>query len=71
MTAPQYYMYNYQTPAGLNAVGDSFVSSAQGDLDGNGALSLFSLYGKIQDGGPRGGWVLTLAPSIEEQNPDD
>jgi type IV pilus assembly protein PilA len=70
MNDPQYYMYNYQVPGGRNAVGDRFVASAQGDLDGNGVLSQFTLNGAIQ-GVAGGSIVLTLAPNLVEVNPEE
>jgi type IV pilus assembly protein PilA len=68
MNDPQYYMYNYQVPGGR--VGDTFVATAQGDLDGNGALSTFTLNGRIQ-GNAGESVVLTLAPNLVELNPDE
>lgn len=47
MDVPQYYMYSYALTGSGSAAGDSYTASAQGDLDGNGVMSLFSLTGKI------------------------
>jgi hypothetical protein len=64
MQDPQYFMYNYQQ------TGDDFSAIANGDLDGNGTLSTFSLSGKVT-AGSSGGRVVILAPSIGEVNPED
>ena len=69
MQDPQYYMYNYTSTGTAGAVGDVFSAIAQGDLDGNGALSTFSMNGSIQ--GQSGATVVTLAPNISELNPDE
>ncbi|MDB4936129.1 MAG: hypothetical protein JWP87_3101 [Labilithrix sp.] len=65
LTAPQYYMYNYDTAGGLSADGNSFTATAQGDLNGDGTLSTFTTEGKIQEG------RLTAAPSIAEDKPEE
>ena len=65
---PQYYMYNY-TATGSSAAGDKFTATAQGDLDGNGAASTFSMAGEIKTEGQT--LVLVLAPSIGEVKPDE
>src|SRR5690606_39861648 len=57
---PQYYMYGY------TADEKSFTSTAEGDLDGDGDTSLFSLTGAVDDKN-----VLTLAPAIVETNADE
>lgn len=64
MTAPQYYQYTYEA-FGSSANGDSFVATANGDLNGDGILSTFTLLGKIQNS------RLTLAPSIGENSPEE
>jgi type IV pilus assembly protein PilA len=72
MTDPQYYMYNYAIPAGTSAAGDRFVATAQGDLNGDGRLSTFTITGTIQnDTQVGGGLTLTVAPNITELNPED
>jgi type IV pilus assembly protein PilA len=69
MNDPQYYMYGY-TASGASAVGDSFTCTAEGDLDGDGTTSLFSVTGKIQ-GDATSGITCTLAPNISEASPDE
>jgi type IV pilus assembly protein PilA len=64
--APQYYMYSYTLTGAGTAVGDSFVAAAQGDLNGDGLLSLFQLNGAIGSG-----TVLHLAPNLVEVRPDE
>ena len=57
--SPQYFQYHY-TSIGVSAVGDFFVASAQGDLDGDTVLSSISLNGEIMVGGE-----LHLAPGMQ------
>ncbi|MCA9585147.1 MAG: prepilin-type N-terminal cleavage/methylation domain-containing protein [Myxococcales bacterium] len=64
MTAPQYYQYSYQS-FGSAANGDSFLATANGDLNGDTVLSTFTLIGQIQNS------RLTLAPSIGEVSPEE
>jgi type IV pilus assembly protein PilA len=64
MTAPQYYQYNY-IAAGAATDGDTFTAVANGDLNGDGTLSTFNAYGKIQNG------RLNASPTIEETNPEE
>ena len=60
--APQYYMYSYSA----DAAGTSwFTGLANGDLDGNGTLSTFTIAGSVQGG------VLTIAPNIVENMPTE
>jgi type IV pilus assembly protein PilA len=71
MTDPQYYMYTYDS----NGKGDTtgyFNAIANGDLNGDGTLSTFILAGKIQTAGAgKGGLEVTVAPNIEETNPEE
>jgi type IV pilus assembly protein PilA len=63
---PQYYMYSYSiTGSGSNA-NDGFTAAAQGDLDGNGVLSLFQISGTINSK-----HVLDIAPNLLEVRPDE
>jgi type IV pilus assembly protein PilA len=60
MTAPQYYMYGYSA-----ATGASFLTTAEGDLNGDGTTSLFSQNGSIVQG------RLLVSPSIAEVSPEE
>jgi type IV pilus assembly protein PilA len=64
MSEPQYFMYNYTATNPATATG-SFVATAQGDLDGDDALSTFTIAGAVKDGAVR------LAPTIGESNPEE
>ena len=70
MQDPQYYMYNYSASATAGLAGDTFDTIAQGDLDGNGTLSTFTISGKIQDDGT-GALGVTIAPNIAEVSPEE
>ena len=62
ITDPQYYMYDYTgTPGGSG----TFTATANGDLDGNGVLSTFSLSGSVT------GSQVYVSPSFLELNPEE
>jgi type IV pilus assembly protein PilA len=63
---PQYYMYSYSISGSGSNPGDSFTAGAQGDLDGNGVLSLFQLSGSINSK-----YALNIAPNLVEVRPDE
>ena len=65
LNAPQYFNYDYKTPAGVSANGDTFLATAEGDLNGDSVTSKFTATGKIQEN------RLTVAPSLDELNPDE
>ena len=65
MTAPQYYMYGY---AVSNVTNGSFTATAEGDLNGDGTTSKFTMLGGIS-GGTTG--RLNVAPSIGEESPEE
>jgi type IV pilus assembly protein PilA len=65
MDTPQYYMYSYRA-SGTGKPGDSFTATANGDLNGDGVLSTFTLTGQV---GPTGD--LSIAPTLHETNPDE
>jgi type IV pilus assembly protein PilA len=68
MTDPQYYMYGYAaTVAG--AAGDKFKATAEGDLDGDTALSTFAIDGVVS--GNDNDRELLVSPNITETNPDE
>ncbi|NOU30380.1 MAG: prepilin-type N-terminal cleavage/methylation domain-containing protein [Polyangiaceae bacterium] len=70
MNDPQYFMYSYGATGTTGATGENFSSIANGDLNGDGTLSAFTIRGSIQTG-TTGGMVLTLSPTINELNPDE
>jgi type IV pilus assembly protein PilA len=65
MDAPQYYMYMFTTTT-PTAAGGTFVATAQGDLNGDGNLSTFTLNGVIQPT-----MTFSLAPNLVELNPEE
>jgi type IV pilus assembly protein PilA len=66
MAEPQYYMYGYaQTGGTIGADGETFDATAQGDLDGDGVPSKFTLSGKIQSRS------VAVSPNIKEENPEE
>jgi type IV pilus assembly protein PilA len=69
MQDPQYFMYNYSA-TGTGGDGDEIFATAQGDLDGDGVLSTYTLAGKVQTGA-NDDIVLTLSPSIAEIQPEE
>jgi len=66
MDAPQYYMYNFTTTNGTAASG-TWVATAQGDLNGDGVLSTFTLDGIIQPTT----MTFSLAPNLKEVEPEE
>jgi len=65
MDQPQYFMYGYAT-AGSAASGDSFTATANGDLNGDGITSTFTLIGAINSN-----LTLNVAPNLHEVNPEE
>jgi type IV pilus assembly protein PilA len=64
MDTPQAYQYDYDA-SNYNASGATFTATANGDLNNDNTQSHFNYRGKVQDG------KVTLAPTIEEVNPDE
>ena len=62
---PQYYMYGYQV-SGTSSVGNTFTATANGDLNGDGILSTFSLMGAINSS-----YIINVAPNMLAVNPDE
>jgi len=64
MSEPQYYQYSYRA-SGIGSTEQTFTAVAQGDLDGNGITSLFSLSGVASSG------FVRVTPAIRELNPEE
>jgi type IV pilus assembly protein PilA len=65
---PQSYQYNYVSDTDLGpppVPGNNITATAIGNLNGDSVYSTFRLYGSVQSK------ALTLAPSLEETNPDE
>jgi len=60
MDMPQYYMYSYRAAPG------DFVATANGDLNGDGVLSTFSLKGHVQPDG-----AIQVDPQLQETDPQE
>jgi len=65
MDEPQYYMYSYHVSGTINP-GDSFTALANGDLNGDGVLSTFSLTGAINSN-----YIINIAPNMLTVNPEE
>jgi len=65
MDQAQYFMYNYLS-AGGGGTGTTFTAVANGDLNGDGNLSTFTLAGSIN-----GSFALNIAPNITEIQPEE
>ncbi len=62
---PQYYMYSYVgDPSGV--AGATFMATANGDLNGDGLASTFSIAGSINSG-----MVLDVAPNLTVANAEE
>jgi type IV pilus assembly protein PilA len=62
---PQYYRYGY-SGSGTGTAGASFTATANGDLNGDGTLSTFSISGTVNSK-----LLLNIAPSIGEISPEE
>ena len=69
MQDPQYYQYQYTSTGTRDSVGDQFIASAQGDLDGDGVTSHFQLVGELLQS--NGALSAVIAPNIKETQPDE
>jgi len=61
---PQYYLYGY-TSAVTSAASGNFLASANGDLNGNGVFSTFTISGLAYSG------AVAISPNIQEINPEE
>jgi type IV pilus assembly protein PilA len=66
MDMPQYYMYTYSATGTAGNAGDSFTATANGDLNGDGILSTFSITGSINTS-----FALNVAPNLLSINPEE
>ena len=65
MTDPQYYMYAYSAPT-VTGTSAAFTATANGDLNGNGVLSTFSIAGSVSTKG-----AINVAPTMTETLADE
>ncbi len=61
---PQYYSYLY-TAGNTSAASGNFTATANGDLNGNGVLSTFQVFGSALSG------AVGISPTIAETNPEE
>ncbi len=61
---PQYYMYSYSA-ASVSATSGGFIATANGDLNGDGNTSTFSVSGSAFSG------AISISPNIQETNPEE
>ena len=64
MDEPQYYSYNY-TVSSTDPNSGAFIATANGDLNGNGVYSTFSVSGSAYSG------VVGISPNVQEMNPEE
>ncbi len=64
MDEPQYYVYNY-TASSTDPNSGGFTATANGDLNGDGTASTFSVSGSAQNG------VVAISPNIQETLPEE
>jgi type IV pilus assembly protein PilA len=64
MDEPQYFMYKY-TAASTDPYSGGFTATANGDLNGDGNTSAFSVSGSAQSG------VVSISPNVQETNPEE
>jgi type IV pilus assembly protein PilA len=64
MDEPQYYSYNYLS-SNTSATSGAFIATANGDLNGDGKLSTFSVSGSAYNG------MVAISPNIQENDPEE
>jgi type IV pilus assembly protein PilA len=64
MDEPQYYMYNYSASSTDPGTG-GFIATANGDLNGDGITSAFSVSGSAYSG------AVAISPNVQETNPEE
>jgi type IV pilus assembly protein PilA len=60
---PQYFLYQYA--ANTSSVSGSFTATANGDLNGDGNTSAFTVSGTAYSG------VVSISPNVQETNPEE
>jgi type IV pilus assembly protein PilA len=65
MDQPQYFMYSYTSDSTSTTEGTKFTAAANGDLNGDGNTSTFSLLGGVANG------VVNVAPNLSEDQPEE
>jgi len=71
MNDPQYYMYSYKTEGDLSKEDSGkFTGIANGDLDGDGTLSTFYVFGGVKKD-DKGNVTAVAGPNIEENAADE
>jgi len=65
MDEPQYYSYNYSAAPSTDPNVGGFLATANGDLNGNGVNSTFSVSGTAYSG------VVGISPNVQETNPEE
>jgi type IV pilus assembly protein PilA len=71
MQDPQYYVYGYAASGTAGVKDETFTATAQGDLDGNGVPSTFTLGGQIQEDPTTHALTVSIAPNIAEDKPEE
>ncbi len=64
MDEPQYFMYKYAA-ASTDPVAGGFTATANGDLNGDGNTSAFSVTGTAYSG------IVSISPNVQETNPEE
>jgi len=64
MDEPQYYSYSYNAGSTDPSTGN-FLATANGDLNGDGIQSTFSVSGSAYSG------VVSISPNVQETNPEE
>jgi type IV pilus assembly protein PilA len=67
MDAPQYYMYNFTSDATATTPGATWSGTANGDLNGDGVQSTFTLLGSVSTVGQ----TFLVAPNLTEDQPEE
>jgi type IV pilus assembly protein PilA len=64
MDEPQYFMYGYG-PVNTDPAAGGFTATANGDLNGDGNTSAFTVTGSATNG------VVSISPNVQETNPEE